>query len=75
MQSVVEKVSDLSTRFENIVGRHAGQASSQTTLITLLAIGVSVVIGMISFFASHNTQSAPQPAAVAVVPVSPPLRQ
>jgi len=71
LQSVVEKVSDLSTRFENVVGRHAGQASSQTTLITLLALGVSVVIGMISFFASHNNQSAPQPAAVAVVPVSP----
>ena len=71
LQSVVEKVTDLSTRFENVVGRHAGQASSQTTLITLLALGVSVVIGMISFFASHNTASAPQPAAVAVVPVSP----
>ena len=71
LQSVAEKVADLSTRFENVVGRHAGQASSQTTLITLVAIGVSVVIGMISFFASHNSQSNPQPAAVAVVPVTP----
>ena len=71
LQSVAEKVADLSTRFENVVGRHAGQASSQTTLITLLALGVSVVIGMISFFASHNTQSAPAPNAVAVVPITP----
>ena len=74
MQSVVEKVSDLSTRFENIVGRSAGHASSQATLITLLAIGVSVVIGMISFFASQKSQSAPAPNAVAVVPINPPPR-
>jgi len=71
MQSVIEKVADISTRFENVVGRSAGQASSQTTVITLSAIGVSVVIGLISFFASHNIQNPPQPNAVAVVPVSP----
>ena len=74
LQSMTEKVNDLATRFENVVGRHAGQASSQTTLITLLALGVSVVIGMISFFAAHNTQSAPAPSAVAVVPINPPPR-
>ena len=75
LQSVAEKVSDLSTRFENIVGRSAGHASSQATLITLLAIGVSVVIGMISFFASQKSQAnAPAPAAVAVVPINPPPR-
>ena len=75
LQSVIEKVTDLSTRFENIVGRNAGHASSQATLITLLAIGVSVVIGMISFFASQKSQAyAPAPAAVAVVPINPPPR-
>ena len=74
LQSVAEKVADLSTRFENVVGRNAGHASSQATLITLLAIGVSVVIGMVSFFMSQKSQAyAPaSPAAVAVVPINPP---
>ena len=75
-KAIDEKISGINGRLDRNEG---GQSSSHSNLATTIAIGsviVSVIVGGFSIAnGMSRSQSAPQPAAVAVVPVSPPLRQ
>ena len=72
-KAIDEKIASINARLDRGEGGQASTRSNQATNIAIGALVVTVIVGGFSIVNgfSRNSQSAPQPAAVAVVPVTP----
>ena len=73
-KAIDEKISSTVARLDRSEGGQTSLLGSQSTTIAIVAIIVSIIVGGFSIaagFARSKESPSPQPAAVAVVPVSP----
>ena len=73
-KAIDEKISSTVARLDRTEGGQTSSQGSQATTVAIVAIIVSIIVGGFSIaagFARSKEGSSPQPAAVAVVPVTP----